>query len=404
MSSRTTAALEAELHRRIIDPSQFVADASAFVDVHLPRSAGKTSFSFIGPGVTQNELAPTNIAEPHGFCVGAAGLEPGMVNNSHLHYTEEVFVCLTGKWRMIVGLDATQELVIGPGDVFSVPTWLFRAFENVGYAPGLLYTFLGGDDPGGIVWSPKVLRAARETGYVLDEDEKVRRVEELCPDEPVLQPCRMMSSPRSSTTRLRNWNRVWSATPDAGGRNDHSCRACSPSIASVSRRSSATASPNIAGRARRSRTRTASACNGCASSRAHRSVCIASIDQRRCWRWMPASAWRSGLTRRRRARSPRVPSCRCQPAPGETSSISAVNPPKSCSPSAARGGRPSNGPRQSSPRRRTRDGSVMPTVARLPSSSSVAGSADPVSPQRSASGRSAPGLASGELGLDTLTT
>ena len=182
------AALEAELHRRIIDPSRFVADASAFVDVHLPRSAGKTSYSFIGPGVTQNELAPTNIAEPHGFCVGAAGLEPGMVNNSHLHYTAEVFVCLTGKWRMIVGLDATQELVIGPGDVFSVPTWVFRAFENVGDAPGLLYTFLGGDDPGGIVWSPKVLRAARETGYVLDEDDKVRRVEELCPDEPVLQP------------------------------------------------------------------------------------------------------------------------------------------------------------------------------------------------------------------------
>jgi mannose-6-phosphate isomerase-like protein (cupin superfamily) len=188
MSSRTTAALEAELHRRIIDPSQFVADASAFVDVHLPRSAGKTSFSFIGPGVTQNELAPTNIAEPHGFCVGAAGLEPGMVNNSHLHYTAEVFVCLTGKWRMIVGLDAPQELVIGPGDVFSVPTWVFRAFENVGDAPGLLYTFLGGDDPGGIVWSPKVLRAARETGYVLDEDEKVRRVEELHADEPVLEP------------------------------------------------------------------------------------------------------------------------------------------------------------------------------------------------------------------------
>ena len=88
MSARSSAALAAELRRRVIDPSQFVADASAFVDVHLPKSAGKTSFSFIGAGVTQNADAPTNVIEPHGFCVGAAGLGPGMVNNSHLHYTD----------------------------------------------------------------------------------------------------------------------------------------------------------------------------------------------------------------------------------------------------------------------------------------------------------------------------
>jgi len=188
MSARSSAALAAELRRRVIDPSQFVADASAFVDVHLPRSAGKTSFSFIGAGVTQNADAPTNVVEPHGFCVGAAGLEPGMVNNSHLHYTAEVFVCLGGTWRMFVGLDSPQELNIGPGDVFSVPTWVFRGFENIGKDHGMLYTFLGGDDPGGILWSPEVLRAARETGYVLDSDEKVRRVDELSPGEVTLQP------------------------------------------------------------------------------------------------------------------------------------------------------------------------------------------------------------------------
>jgi len=188
MSARSAAELAAELRRRVIDPSQFVSDASAFVDVHLPRSAGKTSFSFIGAGVTQNADAPTNVVEPHGFCVGAAGLEPGMVNNFHLHYTAEVFVCLGGAWRMFVGLDTTQELMIGPGDVFSVPTWVFRGFENVGKDHGLLYTFLGGDDPGGILWSPEVLRAARETGYVLDSDEKVRRVEDLSPGEFTLQP------------------------------------------------------------------------------------------------------------------------------------------------------------------------------------------------------------------------
>lgn len=171
--------LQAELARRIIDPSQFIADSSAFVDVHLPRSSGKTSYSFIGAGVTQNVDAPTNLVEPHGFCVGAAGLQPGMVNNAHLHYTAEVFVCLSGQWKMMIGLDAEQVLAIGPGDVFSVPTWVFRSFENVGPDEGFLFTVLGGDDPGGILWSPDVLRAARDTGFVLNESEKVMRLADL---------------------------------------------------------------------------------------------------------------------------------------------------------------------------------------------------------------------------------
>ncbi|NDF53263.1 MAG: cupin domain-containing protein [Proteobacteria bacterium] len=187
MSSRSRS-LEAELRRRVITPADFVADASAFVDVHLPRSSGKTSFSFIGAGVTQNEDAATNLVEPHGFCVGAAGLAPGMVNNAHLHYTAEVFVCLTGTWKMMIGLDDRQSLVLGPGDVFSVPTWVFRSFENVGSTDGFLYTFLGGDDPGGILWSPRVLELARESGLVLDKSEKVTKVADVPAGSSTLRP------------------------------------------------------------------------------------------------------------------------------------------------------------------------------------------------------------------------
>lgn len=180
--------LKAELRRRIITPSQFVADGSAFVDVHLPRSAGKASFSFIGAGVTQSKDAPTNLVDAHGFCVGGAGLGPGMINNSHLHYTAEVFVCQTSQWRMIIGADASQSIAIGPGDIFSVPTWVFRSFENVGTEDGFLFTFLGGDDPGGILWAPHVLERARETGYVLDEEERVARVGDLPAGARTLRP------------------------------------------------------------------------------------------------------------------------------------------------------------------------------------------------------------------------
>ena len=188
MSGGKMSKAEAELRRRIITPSQFIADTSAFVDVHLPRSAGKTSFSFIGAGVTQNDQAQTNLVEPHGFCVGGAGLAPGMINNSHLHYTAEVFVCLTGTWRMMIGLDARQEVVIEPGDFFSVPTWVFRSFENIGTDEGFLFAFLGGDEPGGILWAPHVIEMARETGFVLDESQTVARLADLPPGSKTLRP------------------------------------------------------------------------------------------------------------------------------------------------------------------------------------------------------------------------
>jgi hypothetical protein len=52
----------AEVDRRVIEPDRFVADTSAFVDVRLEGSAGKASYSFIGPGVSQNADQVVNLS------------------------------------------------------------------------------------------------------------------------------------------------------------------------------------------------------------------------------------------------------------------------------------------------------------------------------------------------------
>ena len=156
----------AEFARRIIEPGAFVADRSAFVDVRLPRSAGKASYSLIGPGVSQNPDQVVNLPEAHGFHVGAASMGHGVVNNQHMHFTAEVFICARGSWRMRIGEHGQQTLDISEGTVFSVPTWVFRGFENTGPDDGWLYAVLGGDETGGIVWAPDVLAAAAETGSV----------------------------------------------------------------------------------------------------------------------------------------------------------------------------------------------------------------------------------------------
>ncbi len=173
MSTDEIVVTEAELADRVIEPTDFVPDPRAFVDVRIPESQGKASYSFIGPGVSQNEDQTVNLCEPHGFNVGAASSPAGVVNNQHLHYTAEVFICTRGRWRMRVGADADRTFDVAPGTIFSAPTWVFRGFENVGDDDSWLFVVLGGDDTGGILWAPDVLRRSAETGLYLSADNHV---------------------------------------------------------------------------------------------------------------------------------------------------------------------------------------------------------------------------------------
>ena len=171
MSPSDTPLIDAtEVHRRVIEPDQFVADTAAFVDVRIERSRGKASYSFIGPGVSQNSDQAINLAVRHGFNVGAASMPHGVVNNPHLHYTAEVFICTSGSYKMTIGRQGEQELDLQTGDVFAAPTWVFRGFENTGPDNSWVFVVLGGDETGGIIWSPDVLREAADTGLYLAPD------------------------------------------------------------------------------------------------------------------------------------------------------------------------------------------------------------------------------------------
>ncbi|GMQ85360.1 MAG: hypothetical protein BMS9Abin07_0926 [Acidimicrobiia bacterium] len=160
-----------ELDRRIIPPGEFVADATAFIDVRLPDSQGKHNFAMIGPGVSQNPDQHVNLREMHGFNIGAAGLPPGTVNNQHLHFTAEVFVSIGTDLEFNVDLDSDRQFAASGRFVFSLPTWMWRGFRNVGDDYALLYAVLGEDDTGGILWSPEVLHQAADTGLYLSSND-----------------------------------------------------------------------------------------------------------------------------------------------------------------------------------------------------------------------------------------
>ena len=162
---------QADAAKRLIRRSDMVAEKVAFIDCKMPGSERKENYSLIGPGVTQSSNQVVNIREKHGFSLGVAAMPPGTVNNLHIHYTAEVFMVHKGEWEFRWTQGKTLSTVkAGPGTVVSMPTWIFRGFTNVGSTDGWIFTALGGDDTGGIIWHPSIVEKAAEYGLYLTRE------------------------------------------------------------------------------------------------------------------------------------------------------------------------------------------------------------------------------------------
>ena len=161
----------AEMEKRVVRYADLRPCYNAFIDTRTPGSEAKENFTIIGPGVSENPEQHVHIAEPHGFNIGGARQPPRCVNSQHSHNTAEVFVVHTGTWRFDIGEHGDDaQVVIGPGDVISLPTGMFRGFTNIGEETGYLFAVLGGDDPGRVLWAPKVFDMAADYGLVLLEN------------------------------------------------------------------------------------------------------------------------------------------------------------------------------------------------------------------------------------------
>jgi hypothetical protein len=195
----------AEAQRRHLKRNDYVPCVDAFIDCRIPGSMPKENYSMIGPGVTQNPTQVINLQEPHGFNIGAAGMYPGVTNNLHLHFTSETFIVPTGAYNLRWGVRGDEgEAPLEAGDIAVMPTWLFRGFSTVSKQFGLLMTVLGGDDTGGIIWSPEVLERARKTGLWLNKDNQVidAQVTGTAPAEDDLLPL----MPEAEIAQLKRWS------------------------------------------------------------------------------------------------------------------------------------------------------------------------------------------------------
>ncbi|MEE4120764.1 MAG: cupin domain-containing protein [Paracoccaceae bacterium] len=172
---RTIEVTPAAMEERIVRYGELVPCRTAFIDAHTPGSDRKENFTIIGGGVSEAADQHVHITIPHGFNIGAAGQPPFCRNSLHSHRTAEVFFVLSGRWRFFWGRWGTAgEVVLEEGDIFNIPTGIFRGFENVGTDYGMIMAILGGDDAGGgVTWAPQVIKDAREHGLVLSEEGKL---------------------------------------------------------------------------------------------------------------------------------------------------------------------------------------------------------------------------------------
>jgi mannose-6-phosphate isomerase-like protein (cupin superfamily) len=160
-----------EMMKRVVRFDDLIGCKAAFIDAKTPGSHLKENFSIIGAGVSENPAQHVHITEAHGFTFGGARQPPFIKNSLHSHETAETFWVHSSKWRFYWGLNGTDgEAVLEPGDFISLPTYLFRGFENVGEVKGMLLGYLGSDNPGKVTWAPQVLEAARGHGLVLLSD------------------------------------------------------------------------------------------------------------------------------------------------------------------------------------------------------------------------------------------
>ena len=158
---------------RVARFSKLEGSSRPMLDAVIPGQE-REIYQVIGKGVSEDPEQKIPIADNNGFNVAIVRCAPGKGTLHHDHQTNEVFMSLTGKWKIFWGEDEdSHSVILEPFDVASVPPNLMRGFRNVGDAEGLLLATIAGTDPGAVQWRDDVLAEASRLGHGLDEDGQI---------------------------------------------------------------------------------------------------------------------------------------------------------------------------------------------------------------------------------------
>jgi len=145
-------------------------DSGSYLDDALPGHV-RSAMMLIGTTKGRNDPSLGSPLPPEDFTMGpqhaATGNGPGL----HSHTTVEVFMPLSGTWRLYwIDDEGEAETELGTWDVASIPPEVWRGLELTSEGDGLLLAVRGGADGGGLAWHPSVLEEAARHGRTLDDE------------------------------------------------------------------------------------------------------------------------------------------------------------------------------------------------------------------------------------------
>ena len=141
-----------QMKKRVARYKSLTYPPDRYPDSQLPGHVRK-NYLIVGRGLVvdggNDPLSAIPIDE--GFQMSYVEAEPGNGPMLHNHDTNETFVAIRGRWRVIWGRDEEHHVDLDPLDVCAVPPFVPRRFINIERAAngevGLLLTVQPGNAP-----------------------------------------------------------------------------------------------------------------------------------------------------------------------------------------------------------------------------------------------------------------
>jgi len=139
-----------QMDKRVARFDKLKYPPTRYHDSQLPGHARK-NYLVVGTGLIAEGATDPWSAIPvaEGFQMSYIKAVPGNGPMLHNHNTNETFICLEGKWKVIWGRHQENSVLLDKYDVCSVPPFVPRRFECVepqaGHEEGLLQSIQSGD-------------------------------------------------------------------------------------------------------------------------------------------------------------------------------------------------------------------------------------------------------------------
>lgn len=152
MNMQVKQVTQEQMLKRVARYKKLVFPPQRYPDSQLPGHE-RRNYLVVGTGLVvdggNDPLSAIPINE--GFTLSYVEAKPGNGPKLHNHDTNETFIAVKGRWRVIWGEQADQHVDLDQMDLCSVPPFVPRRFVNISEGDpneyGLLISIQAGDQP-----------------------------------------------------------------------------------------------------------------------------------------------------------------------------------------------------------------------------------------------------------------